>query len=134
MIKACENLKAIIHNFSSIILTSEYKDFEQNDFDQIFSAVKALLTGKTSLLKAIEMFAMTIQLYEVGSTDLDEIAEALRGALEGLNFYIGISKTLVSLKPEIKEANQKVVDELTKSQRFISFALCKVAARLVNGE
>ena len=99
MIKACENFKAIIYNISSVILTSEYKDFEQNDFDQIFSAVKALLTGKTSLLKAIEMFAMTIQLYEVGSTDLDEIAEALRNALEGLNIFIGISNTLHSRKP-----------------------------------
>ena len=92
-----------------------------------------LLIGKTSLLKAIEMFVMTIQLYEVGSTDLDEVAEALLNAIEGLNFYIGNSKTLHSRKPEIKEANQKVVEELTKAHRFISFGLCKVAARLVCG-
>jgi hypothetical protein len=92
-----------------------------------------MLTGKNSLLKAIEMFVMSIQLYEVGSTDLDETAEALRNTLEGLNMYIGISKTLHSRKPEIQEANQKVVDELSKSQRFISFALCKVAARLIHG-
>ena len=59
------------------------------------------------------MFAMTIQLYEVGSTDLDEVAEALRNTVEGLSFYIGNSTTLHYRKPEIKQANQKVVDELS---------------------
>ena len=124
----------MIRKFSSVILTSEYRNFGQRDLNIAFNKVELLLTGKTSLLKAIEMFVMTIQLYEVSSTDLDEISEALRNAFEGINIYIGISTTLHSRKPQIKEANQKIFDEFTKSQRFISFALCKVAARLIFGK
>jgi len=77
---------------------------------------------------------MTIQLYEVDSTDLDEVSEALRNAVEGLNLYLGSSTTLHYRKPEIKEANMKVVDDLSQAHRLISFGLNKVAARLINGK
>ena len=80
------------------------------------------------------MFAMTIQLYEVDSTDLDEVSEALRNAVEGLNLYLGSSTTLQYRVPEIKEANMKVVDDLSQAHRLISFGLTKVAARLINGK
>ena len=80
------------------------------------------------------MFVMTIQLYEVDSTDLDEVSEALRNAVEGLNLYLGSRTTLHYRKPEIKEANKKVVDDFSQAHRLISFGLSKVAARLVNGK
>jgi len=99
----------------------------------VFTKLETLIMGKTSIIKGIQMFVMTIQLYEVGSTDLDEVAEALRDAVEGMNFYIGNSTTLHARKPEIKEFNNKVVEEFSKAQRFVSFGLSKVAARLVFG-
>jgi hypothetical protein len=99
----------------------------------VFTKLETLVLGKTSIMRGIQSFVMTIQLYEVGSTDLDEVAEALRDAVEGINFYIGNSTTLHARKPLIKEANKKVVEEFSKAQRFVSFGLSKVAARLVYG-
>ena len=59
------------------MLTSKFHDFSDDDFCKLFSKLDLLLTGKVSILKGILMFVMTIQLYEVGSTDLDEVSEAL---------------------------------------------------------
>lgn len=65
-------------------MTSNFTDFEENDYKVLFNKLDSLSTGKASLLRAILMYVMTLQLYEVGSTDLDEVAEALREAVEGL--------------------------------------------------
>ena len=54
------------------------------------------------------MFVMTIQLYNVGSTDLDEVSEALREAVEGLQFYKAASQTMNSLKPQLTKANKNL--------------------------
>ena len=59
------------------MLSSNFPDFEEDDYVKLFNKFEILLTGKVSILKAIIMFVMTIQLYEVGSTDLDEVSQAL---------------------------------------------------------
>ena len=74
--------------------TSEFPDYDENEIKSVFSKLDTLMTGKFSLLKAIMIFAMSIQLYDVGSTDLDEVSEALRNAVEGLNFFVAASQTI----------------------------------------
>ena len=134
MIVACKNFKILIKKMSRFILSSSYPDFEENDYKLLFNKIDNLGTGKASLLKSILMFVMTIQLYEVGSTDLDEVAEALREAVEGLQFYTSASDTMHSLLPIIYEHNKNFYTDCVSSQRFVAFALNKVACRLANGK
>lgn len=94
MIEACKSLKKMLKQFAQHLLSSEFKDYEDDDYARLFGKLDSLITGKSSLLRAIQMFVMTIQLYEVGSTDLDEVSEALREAMEGLRFYTAASTTL----------------------------------------
>ena len=84
MIVACNKFKIVMKNISHLIMSSPLTGFEENDYVLFFTKIDSLCTGKASFLKSILMFVMTIQLYEVGSTDLDEVAEALREAVEGL--------------------------------------------------
>ena len=101
MIKACNSFKTMMKTVAKTMLGSEYPEFSDDDYTKLFNKLDLLATGKASLLKAIMMYAMTMQLYEVGSTDLDEVSEALREAVEGLQFYKAASETLHSLKPQL---------------------------------
>ena len=134
MIQTCKRLKSIMKLISKSMLSSKFIEFNDDDYTKLFNKLDMLTTGKASLLKAIETFIMTIQLYEVGSTDLDEVSEALRDAVEGLQYYSAASETLHSLNEHVVEANKNLYHDIVNSQRFVAFALSKVACRLVNGE
>ena len=134
MIKACEILKENMKMVAQLMTTSEFPEYEENDLKSVFTKLDNLMTGKFSLLKAIMIFAMFIQLYEVGSTDLDEVSEALRNAVEGLNFFVAASKTIQARKPEITQHNEKFLADVAQAQRFIAFALNKVAGRMISGK
>jgi hypothetical protein len=108
MIDACNTFKTLMRDISIIMLNSKYEDFEEDDYNKLFTKLDFICTGKGSFLKAILMYVMTIQLYEVGSTDLDEVAEALRDAVEGLQYYNAVSTTMHSLKPELFEHNKNL--------------------------
>lgn len=71
------------------MLSTDYAaaNFEDGDHSNLFKMLDTLMSGKYSLLRAIQMFIMTIQCYEVDSTDLDEVAEALDSAERGLNYF-----------------------------------------------
>ena len=134
MIKACEILKENMKILSKLMTTSDFPEYEDNDIKSVFTKLDNLMTGKFSILKAVMIFAMSIQLYEVGSTDLDEVSEALRHAVEGLNFFIAASATIVNRKPELKDHVEKFLADVVQAQRLISFALNKVAGRMINGK
>jgi hypothetical protein len=86
LIQACHRLKKLMKSLSELMLKADFKeaDFQEADHRNLFKMLDNLATGKFSLLKVVMMFTMTLQLYEVGSTDVDEVAEALRSAIEGL--------------------------------------------------
>lgn len=71
------------------MLTTDYAaaNYEEGDHSNLYKMLDNLLSGKYSLLRAILMFIMTIQCYEVDTTDLDEVAEALGSAEQGLNYF-----------------------------------------------
>lgn len=123
----------MMSQMSKLLVKSEYTDFEDNDYSILFKQLDMLCTGKASVLKSILMYVMTIQLYEVGSTDLDEVAEALRDAVDGLQLYSAASTTIHSLKPALLDYNKDFLADCVNSQRFIAFSLNKVACRLVHG-
>lgn len=77
------------------------------------------------------MFTMTTQLFEVGGNDLDECAIALRAATQGISYYIANNETLSIQYPFSKSLNEKIVEELVASNRFIATGLNKVSARFV---
>ena len=101
MVRSCRTFRSIFKAMSGLMLTTDFSAFEEGDLRNLITKLASLATGKFSLLKAITMFALNIQLYDVGSTDLDEVAEALRDAVEGLNFYIAASATLASTQPKL---------------------------------
>ena len=74
MIKACEILKDNMKMLAKLMTASEFPDYDENEIKSVFTKLDTLLTGKFSILKAIMILAMSIQLYEVGSTDLDEVS------------------------------------------------------------
>ena len=136
MIESCKRFRSIFKAMSEEMLTADFAGYGEDDLRNLITKLDGLATGKYSLLKAIMMFALTIQLYDVGSTDLDEVAEALRDAVEGLNFYIAASQTVSARRPKLNftELNESFLGDCVKSRRLVAFALSKVAARLVRGK
>ena len=134
MILTCKRMKSMMKLVSKSMLGSKFTEFNDDDYTKLFNKLDMLTTGKSSLLKATMLFVMTMQLYEVGSTDLDEVSEALREAVEGLQYYSGASVTMHSLNEHVLEANKNLYNDIVNSQRFVAFALSKVSCRLVNGE
>ena len=53
-----------------------------------------MLAGKYSLLRSIALFVQQIQMYELSTTEIDEVHFALRRAVSGLNYYIAAGTTL----------------------------------------
>ena len=127
-------MKSIMKLISKSMLASKFIEFNDDDYTKLFNKIDMLTTGKASLLKAITVCIMTMQLYEVGSTDLDEVSEALREAVEGLQYYSAASETIQSLNEHVVEANKNLYNDIINTKRFVAFALSKVACRLVNGE
>ena len=93
---------------SKTMLTSKFDEFTDDDYTKLYNKLDMLTTGKASILKALMVFVMTMQMYEVGSTDLDEVSEALREAVEGLQYYSAASETLHSLNERVLEANKSL--------------------------
>ena len=133
MIQGCANFKDVMRKVSKIIMSADFAGFEDDDMKKFFERVDSLLTGKSSLMKAIMTFVLVIQLYEVGTTDLDEVSEALFNAQHGFSFYIAASEIMHKRKPEIEKHNGRILEEFNRGKRFVCFGLSKVAARLVNG-
>lgn len=73
---------------------------------------------------------MTTELLNVRVSDLDECAQALRAAVEGLCLYIASNSTLVMKFPSLKKVNEKIVEELKRQNRFLQTGLNKISALL----
>ena len=113
---------------SKQMIGNQLSELESGHKTGLFSSLKLIINGKNSVLKAIMMFTMQNNLYNMKVTHLDEVSIALERAIDGLNYFVAATQTICS---QIEDVVQPF-KEIEYNQRYIAYGLSKTAARLVH--
>ena len=132
MVAVCRSFKIICIALADQIYAFNPEGWEEADFTKLFKTLNDIVAGKYSLLNSIALFVQQIQLYELSTTEIDEVHFALSKAVAGLSHYLAAGSTLNSQHEAIKPAHTILYDNLKFLQRHLAFGESSVAARLVN--
>ena len=94
MVSVCRSFKNICKALSDRLYAFNPEGWSEEDSSKLFKQLNELLAGKYSLLHSVALFVQQIQLYELSTTEIDEVHFALRRAVTGLNHVLAAATTL----------------------------------------
>ena len=112
MISICNSLKELCEHLGRKLYTLEIDGWLEEDRRGLFKALDFIMTGKFSLLRSVALFVMMIQLYDISTTDLDEVHIALSTAVSGLNSCLAAGHTLNSQKEGLRPMHERLYQNL----------------------
>ena len=112
MISICKNVKELCEHLGRKLYTLELTGWREDDRRGLFKGLDFIMTGKFSLLRCVALFVMMTQLYDISTTDLDEVHLALSTAVGGLNWCLAAGQTLSSQREELRAGHDRLYQNL----------------------
>ena len=112
MISICRSVKELCEHLGRKLYTLELTGWSEDDRRGLFKGLDFIMTGKFSLLRCVALFVMMTQLYDISTTDLDEVHLALSTAVGGLNWCLAAGQTLSSQREELRAGHDRLYPNL----------------------